>query len=43
MHREEDQSADLIDLGAASVQTQGYCTGIFEFIGYMLPQGVSED
>jgi len=43
MKNEQDQVIDLIDLGAASVETKGNCTGVFEFIGYFLPEGLSDD
>ncbi|MDK2769708.1 MAG: benenodin family lasso peptide [Sphingomonas sp.] len=43
MKSEEAQVADLIDLGAASVETQGSCTGMFEIVGYILPEGLSDN
>lgn len=43
MKNEESQVVDLIDLGTASVETQGSCTGMFEIVGFVLPEGLSDD
>ncbi|MBN8813463.1 MULTISPECIES: benenodin family lasso peptide [unclassified Sphingomonas] len=43
MKNEESQVIDLIDLGPASVETRGSCTGMFEIVGFVLPEGLSDD
>jgi hypothetical protein len=43
MESTTENTHDLIELGAASTETRGGCTGIFEFIGLILPLGLSRD
>lgn len=43
MQKDNDESFELVDLGAVSVETKGSCTGIFEVVGYVLPQGLSDE
>lgn len=39
MQNEEAEAVDPIGLGA---ETQGSCTGMFEVVGVVLPQGLSD-
>lgn len=43
MDRKTNDTDELIELGAATTETRGGCTGIFEFIGLILPLGLSCD
>jgi hypothetical protein len=43
MQTEHDQAVDLIDLGAASIETQGGMEGIYDFIGLIEHDGLSDD
>jgi len=42
-HITEDMNAELIDLGAVSVETQGGATGGFEAESQHNPLGIAED
>jgi len=43
VNHESEDPRDLIDLGAATVETKGGCVGILEVIGWILPLGLSDD
>lgn len=43
MDREPNETVDLIDLGVASVETQGAEKGQFDLAGLVIPEGISED
>jgi len=43
MDREHDDSVALIDLGVASVETQGGGSGLPDVIDKQLPVGLSDD
>ncbi|MDK2769709.1 MAG: benenodin family lasso peptide [Sphingomonas sp.] len=43
MQTEHDQAVDLVDLGAASTETQGAMTGSFDVIGLIEHDGLSDD
>ena len=43
MQTEHDLAVDLVDLGAASVATQGAMTGTFDVIGLIEHEGLSHD
>ncbi len=43
MDRETNEAVDLIDLGAASVETQGLDEGIIDASGLQVKAGLSED
>ncbi|MEO9133093.1 MAG: benenodin family lasso peptide [Sphingomonas sp.] len=43
MDREANEVVDLIDLGAASVETQGEGTRISDFVALQDPLGLSDD
>ena len=43
MERINEEPLDLIDLGAASVQTQGMDEGVIEGVGLQLPPNLSND
>lgn len=43
MNHEDEDTRDLIDLGAATTQTKGGCVGVLEVIGRILPFGLSDD
>jgi hypothetical protein len=43
MNREPSEATDLIDLGAASVETQGADKGDTDFVGLIPLSGLSDD
>lgn len=43
MDRETNEVVDLIDLGAASVETQGFDDGVLDGAGLQIKTGLSED
>lgn len=43
MERINEDAVELIDLGAASVETQGLNSGEIDGFGYQVPTGLSDD
>ncbi|NYT41052.1 benenodin family lasso peptide [Sphingomonas sp. R-74633] len=43
MQTEHDQAVDLIDLGAASTETQGSIMGTYDTFGLIEHEGLSDD
>ncbi|NML06727.1 benenodin family lasso peptide [Sphingomonas sp. G-3-2-10] len=43
MQDDNNQAFDLLDLGAASVETKGAVDGTHDFIGLIMREGLSDD
>lgn len=43
MDHDNNEAVDLIDLGVASVETQGANEGQFDLAGLVIPQGLTND